>query len=113
MGERNKRQKRKQENKQDHDGYDHNDGYGYHDNGYDHNDGYGYHDNGYDHNDGYGDTGANSGYGDKVLCPGKDQWDYCDCDWDCGNHPYGNRCDCEDAIACCADAANITMINAN
>merc|ERR1712087_578357 len=42
---------------------------------------------------------------DAVMCPGKDQGAYCDCSNDC-NAPWLGYCDCDEAKACCAKAAD-------
>ena len=36
----------------------------------------------------------------KVLCPGMDDRDYCDCTGDCG----GNYCKCDAAVKCCTES---------
>lgn len=54
-----------------------------------------------------------SSTGDSILCPGKDEGDYCDCSGDCRSNPRydlrgagGPRCGCNAAQKCCAQATN-------
>merc|ERR1739836_41950 len=43
----------------------------------------------------------------KVLCPGKDKHDYCDCEGDCNGNP--SFCQCDDAKKCCKDAEPVVL----